>query len=291
MALSISVNPPVCSYIVMGYSSSSNLCNTVHEGSVIDYSESENRLVEHTDGSFEVIPKTPAEVFGEQVLRPAIDTIYDISIGIFQTSKNIFCSFDGLLSKTLNFVPGASAQQPNSNMLQNCIQPHVDAIVKGTDVAIAINDAKLLDAVRLVAMPLIQQCYVDNTYNQAYARHVEHLNSHKLALTEYENMLKKCNKEHGGNKQGFCLVTEKSDRKPELFEQTIVKTIVDPFSNNNIQLTLKEWTTSEGFTYWKISAYHYAWPNSEYAVGSYNYNIKTGQSEVPSRLEILGVKN
>jgi len=70
----------------------------------------ENRLHQHSNGSFEVIPKTLAEVFGEQIVRPTLETIYNLSIGIFENSKNAFYGFDRLLSKTVNFLPEVEAQ-------------------------------------------------------------------------------------------------------------------------------------------------------------------------------------
>jgi hypothetical protein len=79
--------------------------------SSIDYSVKGNRLHKNRDGSLEVIPKTPFEIFGERIIRPLIDTTYDFSSRTFQVLKSGFSFLDNIFSRTLIFLPVAKASQ------------------------------------------------------------------------------------------------------------------------------------------------------------------------------------
>lgn len=68
-----------------------------------------NRLYQRPDGSFEVMPKSPAEVVGERVIRPLLDVTYSLSVRTFQLIKSGFSFLDTALTKTLQFLPQASA--------------------------------------------------------------------------------------------------------------------------------------------------------------------------------------
>ncbi len=60
--------------------------NTLNEGktfSPIDYSRPDNRLYERSDGTLGTIEKSPAEVFGEVVLRPLINKTISVGKGFF----------------------------------------------------------------------------------------------------------------------------------------------------------------------------------------------------------------
>lgn len=50
---------------------------------VINLTAPGNRLVEKSNGEIVLIPKTPAEVIGEKVLRPIVDTVTDIASDLF----------------------------------------------------------------------------------------------------------------------------------------------------------------------------------------------------------------
>ncbi len=63
------------------------------------FERSGNRLRENLDGSFEIIPKSPAYVVGEQVIRPTIDlthtlfrALYDGTWGAYSYAKSFFSS-------------------------------------------------------------------------------------------------------------------------------------------------------------------------------------------------------
>jgi len=71
-----------------------------------------NRLHQHPNGSIEVLPKDPAFVLGERIIRPLIDGAYSLSIRTF----NII---DAILSRAVNLMPMARAAavvgQPRPN--------------------------------------------------------------------------------------------------------------------------------------------------------------------------------
>lgn len=81
-----------------------------------------NRLYEHPNGSIEVLPKDPAFVFGETVIRPLIDGTYSLSIRTFRI-------IDAILSRVVNLIPVARAAtvvvQPRPN--QECAAGRVFA--------------------------------------------------------------------------------------------------------------------------------------------------------------------
>lgn len=81
----------------------------VHYHALYSGMQRENRLYQRPDGSFEVLPKSPAEVVGERVIRPLIDVTYSLSVRTFQLIKSGFSFLDTALSKTLQFLPVASA--------------------------------------------------------------------------------------------------------------------------------------------------------------------------------------
>lgn len=82
-----------------------------------------NRLVRHENGSLETIPKTPAEIVGERLIRPLIDTAFDLSTRSFSIIKSGLSFVNNFLSKACAFLPTAEAspvpskqEQSNSNL-------------------------------------------------------------------------------------------------------------------------------------------------------------------------------
>ncbi len=72
---------------------------------------SDNRLIQHSNGSFEVLAKTPAEVFGERVVRPLLDTACTLATRSIQVLKSNFFWFDGAFSKIFELLPLAEAKE------------------------------------------------------------------------------------------------------------------------------------------------------------------------------------
>ena len=84
--------------------------------SVIDHSVPGNRLVEHIDGALQVIPKTPAELAGEFILRPAIDLTWRALKGTFLVLSGSANSVDRAVQPLFNFPPGAKAVSINDEI-------------------------------------------------------------------------------------------------------------------------------------------------------------------------------
>ena len=91
--------------------------NNTRSFSVIDYSKPGNGLYERTDGSIGVIPKSPAEVLGEQILRPVIDKTVSLGKNSFELIKQGFYKADKITTKIFNIIPGAQAK--NIRILEN----------------------------------------------------------------------------------------------------------------------------------------------------------------------------
>ena len=87
---------------------------------VIDYSIKNNRLYEKMDGSIGIITKTPAQVFGERVVRPFINGGYDLSKCAFEILSTGFSYLNKFIS-SINFIPVAEAQPVDLQQNQpNC---------------------------------------------------------------------------------------------------------------------------------------------------------------------------
>ncbi|MBA3720991.1 MAG: hypothetical protein H0W88_01150 [Parachlamydiaceae bacterium] len=101
----------------------------LNRDSLIDYSVKGTRLIRQKDDSLKIIPKTPCEVIGERILRPLLDSTYQISNRTFRFLKYSFSFVDNILSRTLNILPVAEAashthEQPIPN--QEIIDDEID---------------------------------------------------------------------------------------------------------------------------------------------------------------------
>jgi hypothetical protein len=79
------------------------LASSQENNSPIDRSIPGNRLVLLANGTLQVVPKTPIELIGEFVLRPAIDLTWYALKGTYNTVQNA-------ASSVFNFPPGAAAE-------------------------------------------------------------------------------------------------------------------------------------------------------------------------------------
>ena len=76
---------------------------------IIDPSNSGNRLIENLNGTIGIVPKSPAEVFGEKVFRPLIDHTVSFGEKMITFLKNGGSYFDQTFTKMAQILPGASA--------------------------------------------------------------------------------------------------------------------------------------------------------------------------------------
>ena len=82
-----------------------------YDSSLVNNTGEGNILIHHTDGTFEYIPKSPAYILGERVLRPMIDGgIYCVNQLVAGTIK--VCSvIDTVISHFVPAFPGAAAKE------------------------------------------------------------------------------------------------------------------------------------------------------------------------------------
>lgn len=78
---------------------------------LVNDSKPGNRLIENPDGSLGIISKTPAEVFGEKVLRPMLDQATSFGGRVFSILKNGGSYFDQTLTRMMQIFPGVSASE------------------------------------------------------------------------------------------------------------------------------------------------------------------------------------
>ncbi len=73
-------------------------------------SSEKNRIVYHSDGTISFIPKSPAYIVGEQILRPCIDNTIYYSSGLIRIISNSLNFLDTRLSSLFKIFPVAAAQ-------------------------------------------------------------------------------------------------------------------------------------------------------------------------------------
>lgn len=88
------------------YAASESLIGTCR----INYKIPGNRLREGINGTMKIVPKSPAYVVGELLLKPIIDVTYSFFDHCFQAIKQPLASFDAITSRMLSFPPGAAAE-------------------------------------------------------------------------------------------------------------------------------------------------------------------------------------
>jgi hypothetical protein len=233
----------------------------------IDYSVRGNRLHRRIDGSLEVIAKTPCEVIGERVIRPLLDTTYDLSIRSVKVLKRVFSSFDNVLSRTLNFLPGAEAtslsnQESPPTELEKCLAPVLQDVQPVVHAAVQQADSERIQAAEKVYGPSIQECILRNSYTTSYTAvkkvYKENQENHDKHAEKLTKALNACKAKHPS-----CTHT-KIERLPEKF------TIKDPADSNR-----REWVTTQGYLSWVVYVENSYWPDSFFDNGGYNYNDRT----------------
>jgi tRNA A-37 threonylcarbamoyl transferase component Bud32 len=71
---------------------------------------------------FTFIPKSPAYVLGEQVVRPMIDAAFRVVSYVIELLRTVLSSMDNALSKAFNFPPGAHARDLNQPFKESIFQ-------------------------------------------------------------------------------------------------------------------------------------------------------------------------
>lgn len=88
--------------------------------SLVDCTVPGSRLVQNPNGTVEVMPKTPAEIAGERMLRPLIDKTSSLFRYSFDLLKTGFNKFDALATRIVSFLPGAEAKSDTSSVMPPC---------------------------------------------------------------------------------------------------------------------------------------------------------------------------
>jgi hypothetical protein len=75
------------------------------------------------DHQFTVVPKSPAYVLGEQIVRPLIDIICKVCSYMIDIFRAGFFSIDTALSKVFKFIPGVNSEKINEKFQESILSP------------------------------------------------------------------------------------------------------------------------------------------------------------------------
>ncbi len=244
----------------------------------IDYSIPGNRLHRRIDGTLEVMPKPPGVVLGELVLRPLIDTTYQIATQTFKFVKDSFLCVDHVLSRGLNFLPGAAANPIKGlSTLEVCTGANMQEAYRATEVAILENNPKMMEAAHTLYGPFFEQCFKDETYQKALVIYEKNLATHREHYAKYEKALKACTDVYG---IGYCYPHNPVEGRPDMFPVETHRIV------NDQSLLSTEWKASQGYLSWSIYGIRWYWRDPYHDQGSYNYDTSKSKPTVPTRHEI-----
>jgi hypothetical protein len=247
--------------------------------SIINYSVRGNQLHERIDGSLEIIPKTPAQVIGERIIRPLIDTTCDLSSRTFQSLKRSFSFLDNALTRTLNFLPVARAENtpPTQTTLAKCLGKHLEQTYQVTIAGTENGDSKMLEAAHTLYGPFFEQCFNEETYHKAKEQYKKNLAIHNLKNNQCENKLKECKDKNSGS----CY-SQKEEVSPDIFQIDGIR--IDHKNGNTV--AAREWTTSQGSLFCSIYVQNTLWLDTYYDNVNYNYDQIKGQTTIDNRKSI-----
>ncbi len=234
---------------------------------LIAFSAGENRLYETATGSLEVLPKSPAEVFGERVLRPLIDHTWSLSVQAFEAARDTVYAADALFSRAINFLPCAEASsvETRKTRLAECIQPAVAEMVRITGHALQQNNEKMVEAAEMAFGPFRAKCFADDTYDAMNEEHQNNLKHHEQQEKLLEDSLKECHQRNSGME---CYKATEIGRRPQLAGTPDEK-----------HVAIYNWGTKPGYLCWSI--YIDRWVLDKfYASGGYNCDLKTNRPTV-----------
>ena len=238
--------------------------------SVLVHSSS-NRLYQHADGSLEVIPKTPAEVLGERVLRPLIDLTYDGAVRVFGIIKAGCAKIDAVFSRALQILPVAYAEtapvaEPSS--LELCVEGNLVEVYRITAAGVAKNDPQMLEAAHKLYGPFFQQCFSDDTYTKMRAEHDKNIEYHNKQVKVLEDKLDKCEQANQGSS---CYKRTEVSKRPTLER-------IKSDEQEGPHQAQHEWKAHPGYLCWSV--YVDGWIDRFFASGGYNCDVKANKPTV-----------
>lgn len=239
------------------------------QDSAINHSILRNRLRQHADGSLEVVAKTLPEVFGEQIIRPWLDTTYRLSSRTFFFLKGSFSYLDNVFSKVLSLPVAMATQVGPVETFAKCVEKNLDQVYAITTTAVKNGDSKLLEAAHKVYGPFFDECIRGQTFNRAEKMYHEFQQVHSAAIKKKDNALTKCNNE----KQNRCRVYYRKEIKPDIY------TVPASAQVNNHHISSREWVATQGSLSWYV--YDVGWVYSSYYDDDcYNFDRSKDESTV-----------
>lgn len=229
-----------------------------------------NRLYQHPDGSLEVVPKTPAEVFGERVLRPLIDITYSGAVRVFQILKAGCLGVDAVFSRAVNVLPVANAETAvvEKSNLERCVEGNLLEVYRITEAGITKNDPQMLEAAHKLYGPFFQQCFSDDTYSKMRAEHDRNIEYHNRQTKLLEDKLDKCEEQNPGKS---CYKHTEVSKRPTLERSKSEEA-------EKAAPAQHEWKANPGYLCWSV--YVDGWIDRFFASGGYNCDVKTNKPTV-----------
>ncbi len=240
-----------------------------------------DRLLNHLDVDAIQRANTQAEYLLKQLSRSQQETdplsfrsdpvgndlsIYGFSMRTFQVLKSGFFLMDDILSRALNFLPGAKAQSPTEeSSLEKCTGEKVIVALEATREAIKRQNPDLILAVEKLYSPFFAQCLREETYKIVKAQHDAELKFHEKKIQEFETEKKGCAHANG---RSYCY-DYKDESRPKMAPHIVT---VGPNIGN------WEWKVTHGYLSWSIhvsTVWKLYLGGFKYASDSYNYNTNT----------------
>ena len=239
----------------------------VSNNSLVDSSVRGNRLYEDWNGSIEIVPKTPSEVFGERVLKPFTDTGYVVTSYVYKALSTGF-SYLNQFANSINFIPGAEAAPTSSQLtqLEKCLAPQLDKAYATTEAAISTGDPNLMIAANELYGPFFDECFNEESFRKAQDEFTKQMAFHKEERKKHEDSLKDCQKRYG---QDTCYTYRKIEKLPEVTKTTTME------MRDGKAVVYKEWDVKQGYLSWSVFANKWFRPDPMVGEGSYNYNTMT----------------
>lgn len=232
------------------------------------------RLRENPDGSFEVIPKSPAFVFGEKVLGPMIDKVYHFSINAFQWIKSGCSALDSLLNRVVNFLPVAhAAETSQKSAYERCLEKPVNSLVEVSSAAVQKNNPALIDAVNAATSRLVENCIEEQLYEQIQKQNLKEEELHTKKVKEFSDAIYRCKQENPGYD---CYKSNDNNQVPKL--KRVRKT-------DQGGKAYYEWKAIPGFLCWEVSID--GWYNKFHSNGGYNCDVVHNRPTVKEEKEEL----
>jgi len=248
---------------------------TFSEGGIALATSHSGRLRENPDGSCEVIPKSPAFVFGEKVLRPMIDKVYNFSLYAFQWMKSGCSALDSLLTRVVNFLPMARAAEiSQKSAYERCLEQPVNALVDVASAAVQKNNPGLIDAVNAATSRLVENCIEEQLYDQIQKQNLKEEELHNKKVKELNDAIHRCKQENPGYD---CYKSLDHSQVPKL--KRVRKT-------DQGGKAYYEWKAIQGFLCWEVSIDGWLY-NKFHSNGGYNCDVIRNRPTIKDEKEEL----